>query len=181
MLQLARSFLRPRIGLLYLVLPVPCVQNSRYLDLNRLAQLLITAGLDIVKERLKPGGKLVYFLCRRTDEDELEVSKRLRSSSLPRELRSKITLREGGSRNNFAILLPWSNVCEMHVKCGCINSWDEQSFVVRSDRAIVKETAGYYYDHNRMTWRKSETLQYVYMSRKLRKAEAFTTLVYRVQ
>lgn len=110
MLRLAQSFLNPRTGLLFLVLPAPCIQNSRYLDRARLVQILETVGLSVLKEKLKPGGKLAYFLCRRANSDErdrrLESSQFTKEGEIPRELTSKITLREGSSRNNFAILLP---------------------------------------------------------------------------
>lgn len=100
MLRIAQSFLRPGTGLLYLVVPAPCIENSRYLDRVRLSRIFTTVGLTIVKERLKPGGKLAYFLIRRMDKGDAGVL-----NPLPRELTARVPLRQGASRNNFSILL----------------------------------------------------------------------------
>ncbi|KAF9510046.1 hypothetical protein BS47DRAFT_1300681, partial [Hydnum rufescens UP504] len=103
MLRLARTFLRNR-GLLFIVLPLPCVQNSRYLDFQRLTQILAAVGFSIVKERHKQGGKLIYVLCR---AEQLSVSgeqTHLGEEAFPPELTAKRSLRTG-DRNNFAILL----------------------------------------------------------------------------
>jgi 25S rRNA (adenine2142-N1)-methyltransferase len=100
MLRIARSFLRPRTGLLYFVIPAPCIENSRYLNRDRLSHIFTAVGLTPVKERLKSGGKLAYFLVRRT-----EGQTGIRESTLPPALTTRVTLREGASRNNFCILL----------------------------------------------------------------------------
>jgi 25S rRNA (adenine(2142)-N(1))-methyltransferase, Bmt2 len=71
------------------------------LDRDRLSLMLTAVGLTIVKERLKTGGKLAYFLARRTDDGDM----RLLHSALPQELTTKVSLRGGASRNNFSILL----------------------------------------------------------------------------
>ena len=47
-------FLRPDSS----QLPLPCVQNSRYLDMNRLEGILVALGFDKVKERWKANGKV---------------------------------------------------------------------------------------------------------------------------
>ncbi|KAF9504590.1 hypothetical protein BS47DRAFT_660044 [Hydnum rufescens UP504] len=78
MLRLAHTFLRTR-GLLFIVLPLPCVQNSRYLDFQRLTEIL--AALSVSGEQTHLG-----------------------EETLPPELTAKRTLRTG-DRNNFAILL----------------------------------------------------------------------------
>ena len=101
MLRVARSFLQPRTGLLYLVLPAPCIENSRYLNRDRLSHIFTAVGLVTVKERMKPGGKLAYFLLRRTDEGQTGML----YPAPPRELITRVSLREGASRNNFSILL----------------------------------------------------------------------------
>ncbi|KAF8320697.1 hypothetical protein DL93DRAFT_2224424 [Clavulina sp. PMI_390] len=109
MLRLAQSFLKPDTGLLYLVVPAPCITNSRYLDRSRLNHILTAVGLRIVEERLKPTGKLAYFLCHREPGSRSRIGdtkKNGTAEQLPKELTSKVTLREGGSRNNFTILLP---------------------------------------------------------------------------
>lgn len=105
MLRLARSWIRPRRGLLFLVVPSPCVQNSRYLDRDRLEAILSLVGLDIVQERIKPGGKLAYFLCQRNDDTEESIQNRCQRSVLPSEFTTKTELRGGASRNNFCVLL----------------------------------------------------------------------------
>ncbi|KAF9503950.1 hypothetical protein BS47DRAFT_1369150 [Hydnum rufescens UP504] len=91
-------------GLEDIVLPLPYVQNSRYLDFQRLTQILAAVGFSIVKERHKQGGKLIYVLCR---AEQLSVSgeqTHLGEETLPSELTAKRTLRTG-DRNNFVILL----------------------------------------------------------------------------
>ena len=110
MLRLAHTLLRTG-GLLFLVvgssdvatllffpdssqLPSPCVQNSRYLDINRLEGILTAIGFDKVKERWKPNGKVAYWLYRK--------------GSLTKDLTQytkKCVVREGVSRNNFCILI----------------------------------------------------------------------------
>ena len=98
MLRLARTFLKSRTGLMFLVLPSACVQNSRYMDRTRLKLLLHATGFWIVTEKCKPKGKIVYFLC------QADVPYKPDGRALPDELTTKRTLREG-DRNNFAILL----------------------------------------------------------------------------
>jgi len=75
-------------------LPLPCVQNSRYLDTHRLEGILIAIGFDKVKEKWKPNGKVAYWLYRKTvlAGDSTQYAK-------------KSVVREGASRNNFCILL----------------------------------------------------------------------------
>lgn len=89
-------------GLLYVVLPSPCVANSRYLDLPRLTQILGVIGFDIVQERMKEGGKLAYFLFRKRVRPKMDEVTRYRFGG---EYGHKKTVREGSTRNNFAILL----------------------------------------------------------------------------
>ena len=98
---------------LFLVLPAPCVTNSRYLDEDRLEAMLQSLGY--VKARRKMGAKLVYFLwtfkgggkkvlvndggaakCNQEDE---------RTAAGAKHQFRKIELRPGGKRNNFAIVL----------------------------------------------------------------------------
>lgn len=77
---------------LYLVLPAPCVTNSRYMDEKKLEMIMETVGYAMVKKKLS--NKLVYYLWR----------------AVPRELKrrppiKKVELRSGKDRNNFAIVL----------------------------------------------------------------------------
>lgn len=77
---------------LFLVLPAPCVTNSRYLDEDRLGAIM--SSLDYTKVKSKTTQRLVYYLWKR---DAAEPVGR-------REFAKK-ELRSGGSRNNFAIVL----------------------------------------------------------------------------
>ena len=103
MLRRVSKFLRPnraegekdRQGLLpalYLVLPAPCVENSRYMDEERLECVMRTLGY--VKVRKKMSQKLVYYLWR------FEVV----TGQLVKKF-NKDKLRKGKERNNFAIVL----------------------------------------------------------------------------
>jgi len=92
MLRLAWSFLVPG-GLLFLALPLPCVMNSRYLTCERLTVLMDALGFFQVKERWKPGGKMLYVL----------YNKRTPLGSTE-SFTTKPILRTG-DRNNFCILL----------------------------------------------------------------------------
>lgn len=80
---------------LFLVLPAPCVTNSRYLDGEKLTAIMESLGYQATK--FKTTQKLVYYLwTRTTDQPPLLSSK---SGFTKREIRS------GASRNNFAIVL----------------------------------------------------------------------------
>lgn len=76
---------------LFLVLPAPCVSNSRYLDEERLVAIM--ASLGYAKIESKTTQRLVYYLWKKGTKSE-----RLRS--FPKE-----EIRRGSSRNNFAIVL----------------------------------------------------------------------------
>ena len=77
---------------LFLVLPAPCVTNSRYLDEERLEELM--QALGYVKVKRKMSMKLVYYLWKYEEE----------SNGANRAFK-KEEVRQGGSRNNFAIVL----------------------------------------------------------------------------
>ena len=98
MLRRASSFLRPsnaeRFGFcpaVFLVLPAPCVENSRYLNDNRLEEIM--NGLGYTKIRSKMSGKLAYYLWiyQGTADNTFRLSKK--------------EVRPGRGRNNFAIVL----------------------------------------------------------------------------
>jgi 25S rRNA (adenine2142-N1)-methyltransferase len=98
MLQLCRAQLRPSPNsLLFIVLPLPCVTNSRYTTVESFNTLVADVGFELMHERWKPNGKVAYWLWR------------WREHPAPaRDLRrwNKKTLRnDGKTRNNFAILL----------------------------------------------------------------------------
>ncbi|EIN07654.1 nucleolus protein [Punctularia strigosozonata HHB-11173 SS5] len=94
MLRIARNMLRPD-GLLFLVLPLPCVANSRYLTFEHMQAIMSTLGFAQIKERWRHGGKMAYWLYQKTDVNE----------NVSMTLGKKAVLRQGGSRNNFSILL----------------------------------------------------------------------------
>lgn len=77
---------------LFLVLPAPCVQNSRYLDEERLEAVMASLGYSKMKSKITQ--RLVYYMWKRDGE----------GSDIRQEF-SKKELRPGGSRNNFAIVL----------------------------------------------------------------------------
>ncbi|KAK3169543.1 hypothetical protein OEA41_008927 [Lepraria neglecta] len=102
MLKRVEGFLRPcsRDGdemseffpTLFLVLPAPCVTNSRYLDEEKLKSILEILGYTMAKRKLS--SKLVYYLWR------YEGSVKKNSKVFKKE-----EIRSGRSRNNFAIVL----------------------------------------------------------------------------
>ncbi|KAK6361968.1 hypothetical protein TWF730_005673 [Orbilia blumenaviensis] len=78
---------------LFLVLPAPCVTNSRYLTEDRLQEIMVSMGYELVKRKLSP--KLVYYLW-----------KYIGGSSGVRNTKFRKTeLLPGGKRNNFAIVV----------------------------------------------------------------------------
>jgi 25S rRNA (adenine2142-N1)-methyltransferase len=77
---------------LFLVLPAPCVTNSRYIDEAKLEAIMGSLGYVIVKKKLS--NKLVYYLLRIS----AHIGKRPLSFK-------KEELRSGKARNNFAIVL----------------------------------------------------------------------------
>lgn len=107
MLILAHTFLRPS-GLLFLAvslsgalsgcdstgqqLPSPCVENSRYMSFERLELLMSTVGFVEVEKKWRPGGKMAYWLYRKTPPLRVD------------DFRKKTVCRQG-RRNNFCIVL----------------------------------------------------------------------------
>jgi 25S rRNA (adenine2142-N1)-methyltransferase len=85
---------------LFLVLPAPCVLNSRYLDSARLDAIMNSLGY--VKVREKVSNKLVYYLWR-VDYDR--GRRGAGESQRQRQVFKKTEVRSGGSRNNFAVVL----------------------------------------------------------------------------
>ncbi len=77
---------------LFLVLPASCVTNSRYLNEKKLEEIM--QALGYVKVRRKMSLKLVYYLWKYDGHVE-EV----------RRVFKKEEVRQGGTRNNFAIVL----------------------------------------------------------------------------
>jgi 25S rRNA (adenine2142-N1)-methyltransferase len=78
---------------LFLVLPAPCVYNSRYLDAATLEAIMGSVGYGKAV-RSKTTQRLVYYLWKRASSPPGE-----------RSAFSKKQVRAGASRNNFAIVL----------------------------------------------------------------------------
>ncbi|CAE7087449.1 unnamed protein product [Rhizoctonia solani] len=102
MLRIAHDILRPpnssaKGGMLFLVLPAPCVSNSRYMTPDHLVSICTRLGFTLIRDRCRSGGKVAYWLFVRSDKQtDLETST---------NLTKKTVLREGSDRNNFSILL----------------------------------------------------------------------------
>ncbi|KAL9026620.1 MAG: hypothetical protein Q9196_004735 [Gyalolechia fulgens] len=79
---------------LFLVLPAPCVTNSRYLDEERLEAMMTFLGY--VKSKAKMGKKLVYYLWRYQGA---------RAGGEGKMGFKKQEVRPGRKRNNFTIVL----------------------------------------------------------------------------
>ncbi len=94
MLVRAHHFLHPH-GWLYLVLPLACVANSRYLDHDRLRDLLASAGWDV--ELQADSKRLTRWLCRRKTPEA--------KAKWDGEEFKKVEVRSGLSSNNFCIRL----------------------------------------------------------------------------
>lgn len=77
-------------------LPLPCVNNSRYMDFDHLRSLMRVIGFEQLKERWRPAGKMAYWLY-------VKVEPMPQAKAEP--FRKKIVLKQG-NRNNFCILLP---------------------------------------------------------------------------
>ncbi|MCJ1456127.1 hypothetical protein MMC28_006486 [Mycoblastus sanguinarius] len=77
---------------LFLVLPAPCVTNSRYLDEERLEALMERLGYTRTKRKMS--AKLIYYLWRYNGTVTWET-----------QSFKKTEVRIGSSRNNFAIVL----------------------------------------------------------------------------
>ncbi|EWC48261.1 hypothetical protein DRE_02365 [Drechslerella stenobrocha 248] len=75
---------------LFLVLPAPCVTNSRYLTEDHLQAIMAALGYELLRRKMSP--KLAYYLWRYTGPGTSETFK-------------KVELQPGGKRNNFAIVL----------------------------------------------------------------------------
>ncbi|KAF2999378.1 hypothetical protein E8E13_006456 [Curvularia kusanoi] len=94
MLQRIPKFLRQTGGdslpLLFFVLPLPCIDNSRYVDEPRLLEIMASLGFIAVKKKLT--AKLCYYLLHWTD------------SAKPVSFEKK-QIRSGPGMNNFAIVV----------------------------------------------------------------------------
>jgi len=95
MLRLIHGQLKD-LGHMFLVLPRPCVENSRYLDSALLARIMRHVGFEEVRSKNREGAKVVYSLWqKRAPTPDPKVA----------ELAAKRELRSGADRNNFCIHL----------------------------------------------------------------------------
>jgi len=88
MLYKSCKMLRPG-GLLYVVLPRACVENSRYTTVGSIVEIAHLLGLDVVTKHLST--KLAYFLLERGDKFKN-----------PQKIKRKV-VRTGDKKNNFFI------------------------------------------------------------------------------
>jgi 25S rRNA (adenine2142-N1)-methyltransferase len=95
MLRLVHGQLREN-GQVFLVLPRPCIENSRYLDNELLTRVMHHVGFKEVVRKDKEGAKVVYSLWQKHQPGR---------DSAPADLATKRVLRTGGNRNNFCVLL----------------------------------------------------------------------------
>jgi 25S rRNA (adenine2142-N1)-methyltransferase len=77
---------------LFLVLPAPCVTNSRYMDEAKLEAIMESLGYINVRKKLS--NKLIYYLWRMVSP-----------TTKPATRFKKVEIRSGRDRNNFAIVL----------------------------------------------------------------------------
>ncbi|KAI8834104.1 putative methyltransferase-domain-containing protein [Chytridium lagenaria] len=89
MLRRTHQFLLPN-GLLYLVLPLPCVTNSRYLTHDRLTKIMTSLRFQETHHHFST--KLAHFIYRRRDNGEEREWK-------------KEEVNPGAGRNNFTIVV----------------------------------------------------------------------------
>lgn len=91
MLAYCRHFIKPN-GLLYIVLPLPCITNSRYLNHTHFIDILKILEFELVKHHHSK--KLAYYIFRYMPAGRTTF-----------EQVSKKIIADGKARNNFAIAL----------------------------------------------------------------------------
>jgi 25S rRNA (adenine2142-N1)-methyltransferase len=96
MLIHAHSYLGPR-GWMYLVLPLACVSNSRYLDHDHLRRILDACGWSIVTQ--SDSKRLTRWLCQRKQPRKGKE----KEAGWDGTVFKKTELRKGPSFNNFCI------------------------------------------------------------------------------
>ncbi|KAH9446797.1 hypothetical protein MJO29_016432 [Puccinia striiformis f. sp. tritici] len=115
MIKRARKFLKPT-GKLFIVLPLACLNNSRYLDFERFKMILNHLGFKTIKQH--NSSKLTYWLLEKAnfeqpnkstldgdtmveaDDSHVGVKSHSNKSSIKFP---KVEIRPGPSRNNFCI------------------------------------------------------------------------------
>lgn len=98
MLKRITKFLKPpsdnTMSSLFLVLPLPCVTNSRYFDNFTLASIMLELGFKQVCHY--EAKKVVYWLYDWQGQDQIKITEKFQK---------KKNLHSGSNRNNFCILL----------------------------------------------------------------------------
>lgn len=105
MLLHAHLFLR-RGGYLYVVLPLACVENSRYMTHEHFKKLVHSAGYDVVRN--EDSQRLTRWLLQEKEphhDRPLKSSEEARSAFWDGTTFTKRELRSGALRNNFCIRL----------------------------------------------------------------------------
>jgi 25S rRNA (adenine2142-N1)-methyltransferase len=91
MLELCASHLKTD-GILYIVLPLPCLTNSRYFDHENMIGLLKILGYDMLQHHNSK--KLAFYLF-----------KRKRQITVTPSFKKRILVNDGPKKNNFTITL----------------------------------------------------------------------------
>lgn len=102
MLYYASRILR-KGGLLFFVLPLQCIQNSRYCDEETLQCLLLALGLNVVSKETTAA--LLLWTAARCEDDEGNNFLANCGERSYKNLGKKRVVRSGTSRNNFCICL----------------------------------------------------------------------------
>ncbi|AGO12381.1 AaceriAER026Cp [[Ashbya] aceris (nom. inval.)] len=90
-----RSFLRGPQPLLFIVLPLPCMDNSRYMNSEYFCNIMAALGYECLHQR--SAKKLIYFLF---------ASRAAPPAPYPLKYTRKHQLADGPAMNNFSIILP---------------------------------------------------------------------------
>jgi 25S rRNA (adenine2142-N1)-methyltransferase len=78
-----------------LQLPLPCVENSRYLTFEHFNALMSAIGFVEIRERWKKNGKMAYWLYRKATKGNQAL--------IMKDFQKKVVRQ--GHRNNFCIVL----------------------------------------------------------------------------
>lgn len=85
-LRRSTHFLVPGTGILYLVLPLPCIQNSRYMDHDLLLEMMASLGYNtLIKHHFAT--KLAYYAFKLDATHKDKKGPRTTRSLFPKKLR----------------------------------------------------------------------------------------------
>lgn len=102
-----RASVIPKLPCLFLVLPGPCVHNSRYLTVEHLTEIMESLGYSLVHD--KTTAKLYYSLWRWDERGEAMITRPGGPESgnrpLPSSVFRKREINPGAVRNNFCIVM----------------------------------------------------------------------------